>query len=268
LENYLQYDPTLFQGTARYYSAYRFPYPNELFQHIAQRFQLDKNSQVLDLGCGTGNLSIPLASYCQKVIGMDTDPEMIKEAKRLVSCTQIENIEWVLGSSWDISNEMGPFQATIIGEAFHWMDRENVLRSLYDVTVPYGGITIVSKKQVGPSGYQEVVDQVIKQFLGEKRKAGKGFYAHPSERYEEVLSRSEFSILNPWSFEYRVDRTIEDLIGFLYSTSYASKRLLGDEVESFEKELRHGLLSVEPTGKLSFHVTITALMGQKEGREC
>ncbi|MCH5586341.1 methyltransferase domain-containing protein [Shimazuella sp. AN120528] len=268
MENHLQYDPTLFQGTASYYSSYRFPYPEELFQHIVQSFHLDKNSQVLDLGCGTGNLSIPLASYCQNVIGMDPDPEMLREAKRLATLNQVENLELVLGSSWDISNDMGPFQATIMGESFHWMDRDGVLNALYDVIASYGGIAIVSKKQIGPSGYQEVVDQVIKEFLGEKRKAGKGFYSHPTERHEVVLSRSRFSILEPYRFEYQVEKTIEDLIGFLYSTSYANKRLLGDEVENFEKELRQGLISVGSSGKLSFQVTVTALMGRKDGKGC
>ena len=106
----------MFQDTAPYYSSYRFPYPDELFQHIVQSFHLDKNSQVLDLGCGTGNLSIPLASYCQNVIGMDPDPEMLREAKRLASLAQVENLELVLGSSWEITNDMGPFQTTIMGE--------------------------------------------------------------------------------------------------------------------------------------------------------
>ena len=144
------------------------------------------------------------------------------------------------------------------------MDQDSVLNVLYDDTVPNGGITIVSKKQVGPSVYEEVVDQVIKQFLGEKRKAGKGFYAHPTEWHELVLSKSNFSLLEPWSFEYQVERTIEDMIGFLYSTSYANKRLLGDKVERFEDKLRQGLISIEPSGKLSFQVTVTALMGIKD----
>lgn len=262
-----QHDATLFQGTAQYYSNYRLPYPDELFKHVVQIFHLDKKSQVLDLGCGPGSLSIPLSAYCKKVLCMDPDQEMLAEAKREASLAQIENLDFVLGSSWDINKEMGPFQTTIMGESFHWMDRDNVLNLLYDITVSGGGIAVVSKKLVGSSGYQEVVDHVIKKFLGEKRRAGQGYYVSLTDRHEEVISRSKFSFLKPWSYEYQVERKIEEMIGFLYTTSYSNKRLLGNEVARFENELRQGLFSIEPSGKFSFQVTVTVLMGRKDGKD-
>jgi glycine/sarcosine N-methyltransferase len=36
---------------------------------------------ILDIGCGTGNLSLLLADACAKVTGLDLDPEMIKMAQ-------------------------------------------------------------------------------------------------------------------------------------------------------------------------------------------
>jgi 2-polyprenyl-3-methyl-5-hydroxy-6-metoxy-1,4-benzoquinol methylase len=51
----------LFKDTAWYYSRYRFGYPQEFFEYIAKLFDLDSQSRVLDLGCGTGQISIPLA---------------------------------------------------------------------------------------------------------------------------------------------------------------------------------------------------------------
>lgn len=264
MENRLNYDPTLFKGTAQYYASYRFPYPEELFHHLAEVFHLDETSQALDLGCGTGNLSIPLAKYCRKVVCMDPDQEMLDEAKRVASLKQVENLNFVLGSSWDLTNEMETFQVTIMGESFHWMDRDTVLDLLYDLIVPGGGVAIISKKQVGPAGYQEMVDNTIKKFLGEKRRAGKSFYFHPTERHEVVLARSKFALLEPWHYEYQVERTMEEMIGFLYSTSYANKRLLGDQAENFENELKQKLLSLDDSGVFQFQVVATALMGVKK----
>jgi predicted RNA methylase len=57
-----QHDPTLFQGTARYYVRYRTPYPAGFFTHLRQVFQLDGSGHALDLGCGTGQLALPLSS--------------------------------------------------------------------------------------------------------------------------------------------------------------------------------------------------------------
>jgi hypothetical protein len=40
------------------------------------------------------------------------------------------------------------------------------------------------------------------------------------------------------------------LIGNLYSMSFCSRRILGDRVNAFERDLRAAILAVEPSGEL------------------
>ncbi len=40
------------------------------------------------------------------------------------------------------------------------------------------------------------------------------------------------------------------MLGNLYSTSFCSRRVLGDRVEAFERDLRAAILAVEPSGIL------------------
>ena len=61
----------LFSGTAHYYARYRPGYPEHFFRHILSRFSLGATARVLDLGCGTGQLAIPLAPPVAEVIGID-----------------------------------------------------------------------------------------------------------------------------------------------------------------------------------------------------
>ena len=49
---------------------------------------------------------------------------------------------------------------------------------------------------------------------------------------------------------FDIDWTIDSMIGNLYSTSFCSRRLLGDRVEAFERDLRSAILAVEPSGIL------------------
>jgi len=70
-----------FKGTAWYYARYRQSYPEPFFIHITERFHLDETGRLLDLGCGTGQLAIPLVKRFEQVIGMDPEPEMLAEAK-------------------------------------------------------------------------------------------------------------------------------------------------------------------------------------------
>lgn len=51
-----------------------------------------KNEVILDIGCGTGRFSIPLAKKCRRIVGIDFSGEMIETAKRNAKNTK--NIEF------------------------------------------------------------------------------------------------------------------------------------------------------------------------------
>src|SRR3954467_3940749 len=50
---------------------------------------------VLDLGCGLGRLTRPLAARAKRVVALDVSAEMLVRAKRLNA--HLDNVEWVHG---------------------------------------------------------------------------------------------------------------------------------------------------------------------------
>ncbi|WP_406110583.1 class I SAM-dependent methyltransferase [Streptomyces sp. NBC_01003] len=66
---------------AEYYAKYRPGYPPQVLDALQSAFGLDTDDVVLDLGCGTGQLTVPLASRVRSVIGMDPEPDMLRLAK-------------------------------------------------------------------------------------------------------------------------------------------------------------------------------------------
>lgn len=183
-------DPTLFEGTAWYYARYRSAYPQAFFDHLADRYALDGSGCALDLGCGTGQIGIRLAPDFEHVVCIDPDRGMLDEARRGAASVNATNLEFILGSSGDLTPSMGPFRLVAMGDSFHWMDRDQVLRSLYGMAPRGGGVVLAWGSTETPDGCRAAVKGVIKRFLGERRRAGQ--------------------------------------IGFQFSTSYASRRLLGE----------------------------------------
>jgi trans-aconitate methyltransferase len=51
----------------------------------------------LDVGCGVGRLTCPMASHCGRVIGLDVSPGMIAQARREVARRRLDNIVFAEG---------------------------------------------------------------------------------------------------------------------------------------------------------------------------
>ncbi len=248
--------PDLFKGTAPYYSRYRPGYPDAMISAVVSRFGLDGTGKLLDLGCGTGQLLLPLAPHVQTAIGMDPEPEMLSEAARVADEAGIENVDFFEGGSLDLQryrNRLDGLRLTTMGRAFHWMDSDATLRALGSLTVPGGGVVLCGEScDIWDSqrDWQLAVRDVIQRWLGSDRRAGSGTYkaATSYEPWSDVLARSPFKRFEVLRTEYTRQLDLDGVVGFLYSTSFASPRVLGDRQTGFERDLRDNLTDIAANG--------------------
>ena len=70
-----------FLGTAEYYERYRVPYPQEAFGWIVDEYRLDGRGRLLDGGCGTGQVALPLSRWFDEIVVVDLDQEMLRIAE-------------------------------------------------------------------------------------------------------------------------------------------------------------------------------------------
>ncbi|PLT28854.1 class I SAM-dependent methyltransferase [Peribacillus deserti] len=246
------YGPDLFKGTAFYYSRYRPVYPGSLIRYLINRFSLDGQGVMLDLGCGNGRLSLRFTDWFQEITGVDTEPEMIDEAVRLCREQRLENLNWFLGDLQSFRNQYhnSPFKLVTIAQAFHWMKREETLSILYDMIHTGGGAAIIdySTPDLEPPAWKRKVNEVVKRWYGIKRKAGEAVYTHPSISHEQIVRESRFTLETQTLPQHEKKWSVDDIIGNLYSTSYGSKRFLGEKTPYFEKDLKEELLSLNDEG--------------------
>ena len=94
-------------------------------------FGLTPSSEILDLGCGTGNVAIPLAERGFPVYAVDPEPEMLAEGRRRSGAPDTCRITWCIGADSSLADlGLPPLRLCPMGLSFHWMDREAVLRAL------------------------------------------------------------------------------------------------------------------------------------------
>ena len=250
----------IFESAAQYYARYRHPYPAPIIERIADTFELDGSGRMLDLGCGTGQLAIPLAPRFDEVIALDPVSEMLVVGREKALSNGVGNIRWMQGGSDDLSSMkpvLGQFRLVTIGNAFHWMDRDATLAALNEFIQPSGGIAILGGSSAGgvweaEGGWKGVARSVIQRWAGEQRLAGtNSTYVDPPERHEVMLARSSFNVfeISYIPFEFTLD--LEGVIGLLYSTSYASPSVLGEKRQGFEDDLRASLLELDSSGRFA-----------------
>jgi ubiquinone/menaquinone biosynthesis C-methylase UbiE len=256
----------LFKGTAWYYARYRPAYPAEVFQLLRKKFGLNGCGCLLDLGSGPGDLAIPLAPYFEKVFALDVDGDMLTEGRLKAVKAGIKNIRWVYGKAEKIPEGLGPFKLVTIGKAFHWMEQKSVLRAVLSRIETGGGLSLIGETGgiwQGGAAWQAAVREVIQSYLGKVRRAGSGIFQVSGIPWEELLkayfpqTEYVYTIRGKDVWNYRT------LIGYLYSTSFCSRELLGERVNQFEEELKRVLLALEPSDYFEEEIPISVLMGWK-----
>ncbi len=260
--------PDYFRSTAWYYARFRPGYPPGLFRLLVETFGLSGEGRLLDLGCGTGQLAIPLAKNFREMVGMVPEPEMLAEA---VAAAEggVKNVRWVQGSSKTLATmfpDLGMFRLVSIGRAFHWMKRGEVLDALWGMTTPSGGIAVVSEDLnlwKATDGWLVTARDTLQRWLGEQRRAGTSSYSAPLERHDAVIARSNFKKMEVHAIEYNWRWTMDSFIGFLYSTSFCSPAVLGDKREGFENDLRRALLQADPSGNFAETFQLSVILARK-----
>ncbi len=118
---------------AKDYKKYRSEPDKKLYKHL---FSLIKNQKrtgvasILDVGCGVGNSTEPLArSRNVTVTGSDIDERMIKEARSSAKKNKLP-ISYVAAPAEKLPFPKESFDAVISSAAFHWFANMKAMREI------------------------------------------------------------------------------------------------------------------------------------------
>ncbi|RJQ83343.1 class I SAM-dependent methyltransferase [Pseudonocardiaceae bacterium YIM PH 21723] len=183
-----------FGSAAWRYHRYRPEYPVDLVADLAALTA----GPVLDVGCGTGKLAVPLRERGLAVLGVDVDERMASLARGYGVPVEISRFE-----TWADAGRR--FQLVVSGEAWHWIDPEAGAVKVAQVLVTGGWFARIwiareVSAEVG-AALDEVYDRVEPELTRMWRLPGGRRTA-----VDPVVARPEFGSVRELS--YRWERTL------------------------------------------------------------
>jgi trans-aconitate methyltransferase len=257
----------LFSDTASSYAEFRPPYPHELLDLLAS--SSPGHGRLVDLGCGTGELARPLARAFDEVVAVDVEPDMIATGMARAAQESIGNITWLAGKAETVGLAPGSTDLITIGAAFHWMDRQLILEKARAALSRGGALAVVGSNSpwTGKEPWQKLIVSVIEEFIGPRRRAGQGVFRQPAEPHEVVMASHGYSNVAQYDFLTPHTWTLDDILGYLRSTSFASRAVLADRADEFDRVLTDRLLALNPGNGYFEVLPFYVLLGHPDGRQ-
>jgi SAM-dependent methyltransferase len=254
-----EWDPTLYAGSAAYYSRGRVAYPAAIAETLTTQLDLDGTGRLLDVGCGPGSLTLLLADRFAEAVGVDADQGMLDEAAK----ADAPNARWVRMLAEELPADLGLFRMVTFAQSFHWFDRPLVAATVRGMLEPGGACVHVhatTHKGVAadpdsphPAPPYPAITELIERYLGPVTRAGQGNSPNRVGGQETEIYRAT-GFTGPQRFEVpgvSVTRDIDDIVAATFSLSSAAPHLFGANRDAFETDLRELLREAAPDGRFS-----------------
>jgi SAM-dependent methyltransferase len=109
-----------FTEDAELYDRARPGYPAAAIDDLAGLARLAPGCRVLEIGCGTGQLTVPLAERGCRVVAVELGAEMAAMARRNLARFSSVDVVTATFEDWPLPAE--PFDVVVAASAFHWID--------------------------------------------------------------------------------------------------------------------------------------------------
>lgn len=177
---------------------WRSGYGNELYDAIAE-FGIGTGREVLDVGCGTGQATEPLAVRGCIVTGLDPSVERLTTAVE-----RLPNLKFVQGRVEDLPFADNSFDGVVCAQAFHHFDQTKAMEELIRVVRPGRPVAIWWKMLSSTDRAREAREhsslRAGRPPIPDPLKGGfRAFFAAPfSDRRTRVLRHVVFTTVDQW----------------------------------------------------------------------
>jgi trans-aconitate methyltransferase len=252
---------------AGFYHQYRRGYPSAVIDTLTGALGLTSDVVVIDLGCGTGQLTLPVARRVQAVAGVDPEPDMLARAWQAAGDQGVTNASWVLGADTDLpalAALLGGRRAgaVTIGQALHWMAYRELIPALVPLLRPGGGIAVITNGTpmwLQDSPWSRALRGFLEQWSGTSPASTCGTDDASQQRYRDTMAEAGLDVTET-RYDYTDELGLDRLVGGVFSAIPAHRLPPPDQRTAFADQIRR---AVAPHAPFTEPVPVRMLLGRR-----
>ncbi|KAL4223362.1 hypothetical protein ACF0H5_016832 [Mactra antiquata] len=250
---------------ASLYSSYRPTYPEKVYEKISDYCHdsyLVNNSfnLAVDVGCGSGQSTVPLCKLFKHVIGYDVSDQQIAHAPK-----DIENLSFKVGSGEDLSFlEDKSVDLITVAQALHWFNLDLFYPEVRRVVKPggvfvgYGYGTCYFKNELAQEAFMQFYSDLIGPYWDQQRRHIEDEYrnlGHPFKHFTRIDSDD---------IQIHRNMSVNAFVGYLSSMSawqcYLKQYPDSDSLDQYRKKFEN----IYPDGNVDVYWKVFMLIGRKD----
>lgn len=222
---------TIYNALAEQYDAYRPHYPAAALLFLVTLGELDRSSNVADIGTGTGRIALELAKYVRLVYAVDTANVMLEQLQISAEAEGLSNIRTIEAPGEATGLQDESLDLVTLAQAFHWMDKSASLKEASRILKPKKQLVLLWNQVTNTQDnyYTRIVSLIKK-----NNPAYQGGADILSADFPDRINESKlFGPVERYTFAFEARFTHENYVGFLLSKSYIGVGIKSVDIPEF-----------------------------------
>jgi SAM-dependent methyltransferase len=131
----------MFDRVASFYDEVRPGYPDAIIDAIVERSGLPITGRILEIGCGSGQITRPFAQRGYAILALELGPALAALAAAHLRSYPLAHVMPVAFEDWPLERE--GFDLVLSAQAFHWIEPARGLARAAAALTPQGAIALV-----------------------------------------------------------------------------------------------------------------------------
>lgn len=235
------------------YDKARPDYPNELFEDIFNYVSLSESSNVLEIGIGTGQATLPFLNKGSKVTAVELGYKLAKYCQQKFA--QLDYFDIFNSDFIEADLPEKCFDLIYSATAFHWIPKDRGYSKIKSLLKPNGAVALFWNHPFvsNTSNETNLASMAVYKKYRPDDKTPKQFDLSRCQKQVRELEKSGFTAIKSKVYKRIRKLTSEEYINLI--KTYSDHNALPEEVRNaFEKDMKQAI--DDAGGKINIYDTI------------